>query len=154
MIIDLLFLMIILIMSIFGMNKGFIESFTDFLNLVVGIILALLFYVDLSFFISQYLSINTTIIIFFSIVIIFLMSVVALRLLTSLLLFLLDGSISAYKNLNMVLGFIIGGAKGIIALILFAGIFEKYISSNVYQILYEQSNILVLLEHFKDFIFK
>jgi len=67
MIIDLLFSMIILIMSVFGMKKGFIESFTDFLNLVVGIALALLFYVDLSFLVSQYISINATIIIIFSI---------------------------------------------------------------------------------------
>jgi uncharacterized membrane protein required for colicin V production len=154
MIIDLLFSMIILIMSVFGMKKGFVESFTDFLNLVVGIALALLFYVDLSFLISQYISINATIIIIFSITIIFLMSIIALRLLTSLLLFLLDGGISTYKNLNMVLGFILGGIKGIIALILFAGIFEKYISDNVYQILYDQSKILVLLEPFKDYIFK
>ena len=151
---DLLFSMIILIMSVFGMKKGFVESFTDFLNLVVGIALALLFYVDLSFLVSQYISLNATIIIIFSITIIFLMSIIALRLLTSLLLFLLDGGISAYKNLNMVLGFILGGIKGITALILFAGIFEKYISGNVYQILYDQSKILVLLEPFKDYIFK
>ena len=154
MIIDLLFLMIILIMGVFGIKKGFVESFTDFLNLVVGISLALLFYVDLSFFISKYISINATIIIIFSLAIIFLISIIVLRLLTSLLLFLLDGSVSSYTNLNKILGFMLGGLKGIIALILFAGIFEKYISGNVYQILYEQSKILVLLEPFKDYIFK
>ena len=58
MIIDILFLMIFLIMGVFGMRKGFIESLTDFLNLVVGISIALFFYVDLSFFISKYVSIN------------------------------------------------------------------------------------------------
>jgi uncharacterized membrane protein required for colicin V production len=52
-------------MGVFGMRKGFIESLTDFLNLVVGISIALFFYVDLSLFISKYVSINTTIIIFF-----------------------------------------------------------------------------------------
>ena len=141
-------------MGIFGMKKGFIESFTDFLNLVVGVSLALLFYVDLSFYISQYISVSATIIIIFSLAIIFLMSIIAMRLLTSLLLFLLYGSISSYKNINMILGFIIGSVKGIITLTLFAGIFEKYISVNVYQILYGQSKILVLLEPFKDYIFK
>ena len=45
-------------MGVFGMRKGFIESLTDFLNLVVGISIALFFYVDLSFFISKYVSIN------------------------------------------------------------------------------------------------
>ena len=64
MIIDFLFSMIIFIMSIFGMRKGFIESFTDFLNLVVGMSIALLFYVDLSFVISKYISMNGTVIIF------------------------------------------------------------------------------------------
>ena len=153
MIIDFLFLMIFLTMGVFGMRKGFIESLTDFLTLVVGISIALFFYVDLSLFISKYVSINTTIIIFFSIGIIFAISLVILRLLTSLLLFLFDGSISSYKTLNNVLGFILGIFKGAISLVLFTGLFEKYISVRLYEILFEQSKILVLLEPIKDYIF-
>ena len=153
MIIDFLFLMIFLTMGVFGMRKGFIESLTDFLNLVVGISIALFFYVDLSLFISKYLSINTTIIIFFSIGIIFAISLVILRLLTSLLLFLFDGSISSYKTLNNILGFMLGIFKGAISLVLFTGLFEKYISVRLYEILFEQSKILVLLEPIKDYIF-
>ena len=153
MIIDLLFLMIFLTMGVFGMRKGFIESLTDFLNLVVGISIALFFYVDLSLFISKYVSINTTIIIFFSIGIIFAISLVILRLLTSLLLFLFDGSISSYKTLNNILGFMLGIFKGAISLVLFTGLFEKYISVRLYEILFEQSKILVLLEPIKDYIF-
>ena len=153
MIIDFLFLMIFLTMGVFGMRKGFIESLTDFLNLVVGISIALFFYVDLSLFISKYVSINPTIIIFFSIGIIFAISLVILRLLTSLLLFLFDGSISSYKTLNNVLGFMLGISKGAISLVLFTGLFEKYISVRLYEILFEQSKILVLLEPIKDYIF-
>ena len=153
MIIDFLFLMIFLTMGVFGMRKGFIESLTDFLNLVVGISIALFFYVDLSLFISKYVSINTTIIIFFSIGIIFAISLVTLRLITSLLLFLFDGSISSYKTLNNVLGFMLGIFKGVISLVLFTGLFEKYISVRLYEILFEQSKILVLLEPIKDYIF-
>ena len=153
MIIDFLFLMIFLTMGVFGMRKGFIESLTDFLNLVVGISIALFFYVHLSLFISKYVSINTTIIIFFSIGIIFAISLVILRLLTSLLLFLFDGSISSYKRLNNVLGFMLGIFKGAISLVLFTGLFEKYISVRLYEILFEQSKILVLLEPIKDYIF-
>ena len=153
MIIDFLFLMIFLTMGVFGMRKGFIESLTDFLNLVVGISIALFFYVDLSLFISKYVSINTTIIIFFSIGIIFAISLVILRLLTSLLLFLFDGGISSYKILNNVLGFMLGIFKGAISLVLFTGLFEKYISVRLYEILFEQSKILVLLEPIKDYIF-
>ena len=153
MIIDFLFLIIFLTMGIFGMRKGFIESLTDFLNLAVGISIALFFYVDLSLFISKYVSINTTIIIFFSIGIIFAISLVILRLLTSLLLFLFDGSISSYKTLNTVLGFMLGIFKGVISLVLFTGLFEKYISVRLYEILFEQSKILVLLEPIKDYIF-
>ena len=153
MIIDILFLMIFLVMGVFGMSKGFIESLTDFLNLVVGISIALFFYVDLSFFISKYVSINPTIIITFCIGIIFVMSLIMLRLLTSLLLFLFDGSISSYKTLNTILGFILGIFKGILSLVLFAGIFEKFISVRLYEILFEQSKILVLLEPIKDYIF-
>ena len=153
MIIDFLFSMIIFIMSIFGMRKGFIESFTDFLNLVVGMSIALLFYVDLSFVISKYISMNGTIIIFFSIALIFLLSLIILRLITSLLLFLFDGSISSYKISNMILGFFLGGIKGILSLVLFSGIFERFISLRLYEILFEQSKILVLLEPLKDYIF-
>ncbi len=153
MIIDFLFLMIFLTMGVFGMRKGFIESLTDFLNLVVGISITLFFYVDLSLFISKYVSINTTIIIFFSIGIIFAISLVILRLLTSLLLFLFDGSISSYKALNNILGFMLGIFKGAISLVLFTGLFEKYISVRLYEILFEQSKILVLLEPIKDYIF-
>ena len=153
MIIDFLFLMIFLTMGVFGMRKGFIESLTDFLNLVVGISIALFFYVDLSLFISKYVSINPTIIIFFSIGIIFAISLVILRLLTSLLLFLFDGSISSYKTLNNILGFMLGIFKGAISLVLFTGLFEKYISVRLYEILFEQSKILVLLEPIKDYIF-
>jgi len=153
MIIDILFLMIFLIMGVFGMRKGFIESFTDFLNLIVGVSIALFFYVDLSFFISKYVSISPTIIIFFSIGLIFTISLIVLRLLTSLLLFLFDGSISSYKTLNMILGFMLGAFKGIITLVLFSGIFEKFISIRLYEILFQQSKILVFLEPFKDYIF-
>ena len=153
MIIDFLFLMIFLTMGVFGMRKGFIESLTDFLNLAVGLSIALFFYVDLSLFISKYVSINTTIIIFFSIGIIFAISLVILRLLTSLLLFLFDGSIASYKTLNNVLGFMLGIFKGAISLVLFIGLFEKYISVRLYEILFEQSKILVLLEPIKDYIF-
>ena len=153
MIIDILFLMIFLVMGVFGMSKGFIESLTDFLNLVVGISIALFFYVDLSFFISKYVSINPTIIISFCIGIIFVMSLIMLRLLTSLLLFLFDGSISSYITLNTILGFILGIFKGVLSLVLFAGIFEKFISVRLYEILFEQSKILVLLEPIKDYIF-
>ena len=153
MIIDILFCMIFLIMGVFGMRKGFIESFTDFLNLVVGMSIALFFYVDLSFFISKYVSINPKIIIFFSIFIIFTISLIVLRLLTSLLLFLFDGSISSYKTLNMILGFMLGIFKGVLSLVLFTGIFEKFISVRLYEILFEQSKILVLLEPIKDYIF-
>jgi uncharacterized membrane protein required for colicin V production len=153
MIIDTLFLMIFLIMGVFGMRKGFIESLTDFLNLVVGISIALFFYVDLSFFISKYVSINPTMIIFFSISVIFVISLLILRLLTSLLLFLFDGSISSYKTLNMILGFMLGIFKGALSLALFSGIFENYISLRLYEILFQQSKIVVLLEPIKDYIF-
>ena len=151
--IDFLFLMIIIIMGIFGMRKGFIESFTDFLNLVVCVVVALLFYVDLSFFISKYISASETIIIFFSITLIFILSLLVLRLFTSFLLFLFNGSISSYKILNTVLGFLLGGVKGMLSLVLFTGIIEKYISVKLYEILFEQSKILVLLEPLKDYIF-
>ena len=140
-------------MGVFGMKKGFIESLTDFLNLVVGISFALFFYVDLSFLISKYVAISQTVIIFLSIGIIFAISLTALRLLTSLLLFIFDESISSYKRLNMILGFMLGIFKGSLSLVLFAGIFEKFISVRLYELLFEHSKILVFLKPIKDYIF-
>ena len=107
----------------------------------------------ISFLISKYISASETIIIFFSITLIFIFSLLILRLFTSFLLFLFDGSISSYKVLNNALGFLLGGVKGILSLVLFTGIFEKYISVKLYEILFEQSKILVLLEPLKDYIF-
>mgnify|MGYP006211794833 FL=1 len=69
------------------------------------------------------------------------------------MLFLFDGGISSYKTLNNVLGFMLGIFKGAISLVLFTGLFEKYISVRLYEILFEQSKILVLLEPIKDYIF-
>ncbi len=154
MVIDILFSIIILITAIFGMKKGFIESFTDFLNLVVSICVALLFYVELSYIISKYVSINGTFIVIFSILLLFIVTIILLRLTTSFLLFLFDNSFSTFKPLNSTLGFILGAIKGMLSLTLFAGIFENYISLKVYEILYAQSKILVFLEPFKDYIFK
>ena len=132
MVIDILFSIIILITAIFGMKKGFIESFTDFLNLVVSICVALLFYVELSYIISKYVSINGTVIVIFSILLLFIVTIILLRLTTSFLLFLFDNSFSTFKPLNSTLGFILGAIKGILSLTLFAGIFENYISLKVY----------------------
>ena len=78
---------------------------------------------------------------------------VILRFIASLLLFLFDGSISSYKIPNKILGFALGGIKGILSLVLFSWIFEKFISLRLYEILFEQSKILVLLEPLKDYIF-
>jgi hypothetical protein len=47
----------------------------------------------------------------------------------------------------------LGIFKGVISLVLFTGLFEKYISVRLYEILFEQSKILVLLEPIKDYIF-
>ena len=142
MIIDILFLMIFLIMGVFGMRKGFIESLTDFLNLVVGISIALFFYVDLSFYISKYISINPTIIIFFSIGLIFAISLIILRLLTSLLLFLFDGTISSYKTLNMILGFIDGNKKEVVVLNIIISVAKWTIWKLRNKIKYENTNFL------------
>ena len=64
-----------------------------------------------------------------------------------------DESISSYKRLNMILGFMLGIFKGSLSLVLFAGIFEKFISVRLYELLFEHSKILVFLKPIKDYIF-
>ena len=53
----------------------------------------------------------------------------------------------------IILGFMLGIFKGVLTLVLFTGFFEKFISVRLYEILFEQSKILVLLEPIKDYIF-
>ena len=73
------------------------------------------------------------------------------RFITSLLLFLFRGS-NSFVLLDKISGFIFGGLKTAVLLIIFIWFFDTFVSSKIYTLLYSESQILVLLEPFKDYI--
>ena len=153
MVIDILFCLLIGFNAVLGINKGFIDAIFEFIDIGVGIFFAIFFYFDLTVFLSSFLDIDTRWIFLLSAAFIFFISIMISRFLTSILLFLFDGSLS-FVAIDKFLGFLFGGLKTIILLTIFIWFFDTFISNKIYDILYSESQILVLLEPFKDYISK
>ena len=153
MVIDILFCLLIVFNAVLGIKKGFIDAIFEFIDIGVGIFFAIFFYFDLTVFLSSFLDIDTRWIFLLSAGFIFFISIMISRFLTSILLFLFDGSLS-FVAIDKFLGFLFGGLKTIILLTIFIWFFETFISNKIYDILYSESQILVLLEPFKDYISK
>ena len=153
MVIDILFCLLIGFNAVLGIKKGFIDAIFEFIDIGVGIFFAIFFYFDLTVFLSSFLDIDTRWIFLLSAGFIFIISIMISRFLTSILLFLFDGSLS-FVAIDKFLGFLFGGLKTIILLTIFIWFFDTFISNKIYDILYSESQILVLLEPFKDYISK
>ena len=151
MIIDILFCLLIGFNAILGIKKGLLEAIFEFIDIGIGLFFALSFYFDLTVFLSSFLDISTRWIFFISAVFIFFFSIIISRFITSVLLFLFRGSTS-FILIDKVSGFFFGGLKTIVLLTVFIWFFDTFISSNIYNILYSESQILVLLDPFKDYI--
>ena len=151
MIIDILFCLLIIFNAVLGIRKGLFDALFEFIDIGVGIFFALSFYIDLTILLSSFLSIGTGWILLISGVIIFFLSIMISRFITSLLLFLFRGS-NSFVLLDKVAGFIFGGLKTVVLLTIFIWFFDAFISNKIYSLLYSESQILVLLEPFKDYI--
>ena len=151
MIIDILFCLLIFFNAILGIRKGLFDAVFEFIDIGVGIFFALIFYIDLTIFLSSFLTIGTGWTLLISGLIIFFFSIIISRFITSLLLFLFSGSTS-FTLIDRFFGFLFGGLKTILLLTIFVWFFDAFISSKIYSILYSESQILVLLEPMKDYI--
>tara|TARA_X000001036_G_scaffold208108_1_gene195697 strand:- start:140 stop:625 length:486 start_codon:yes stop_codon:yes gene_type:complete len=151
MIIDILFCLLIIFNAVLGIRKGLFDALFEFIDIGVGIFFALSFYIDLTILLSSFLPIGTGWILLISGVIIFFLSIMISRFITSLLLFLFRGS-NSFVLLDKVTGFIFGGLKTVVLLTIFIWFFDAFISNKIYSLLYSESQILVLLEPFKDYI--
>ena len=151
MIIDILFCLLIFFNAILGIRKGLFDAVFEFIDIGVGIFFALIFYIDLTIFLSSFLTIGTGWTLLISGLIIFFFSMIISRFVTSLLLFLFSGSTS-FTLIDRFFGFLFGGLKTILLLTIFVWFFDAFISSKIYSILYSESQILVLLEPMKDYI--
>ena len=153
MVIDILFCLLIFFNAILGIKKGFFDAVFEFIDVGVGIFFALAFYIDLTIFLSSFLTIGTGWTLLISGVIIFFFSIIVSRFITSVLLFLFRGS-NSFTLVDKVFGFLFGGLKTILLLTIFIWFFDTFVSSKIYDILYSESQILVLLEPMKDYISK
>jgi uncharacterized membrane protein required for colicin V production len=151
MIIDILFCLLIFFNAILGIRKGLFDAVFEFIDIGVGIFFALSFYIDLTIFLSSFLTIGTGWTLLISGLVIFFFSIIISRFITSLLLFLFSGSTS-FTLIDRFFGFLFGGLKTILLLTIFVWFFDAFISSKIYSILYSESQILVLLEPMKDYI--
>jgi len=151
MIIDILFSLLIIFNAVLGIRKGLFDAVFEFIDIGVGIFFALSFYIDLTILLSSFLPIGTGWILLISGIIIFFFSIMISRFITSLLLFLFRGS-NSFVLLDKVAGFIFGALKTVVLLTIFIWFFDAFISSKIYSLLYNESQILVLLEPFKDYI--
>ena len=151
MIIDILFCLLIIFNAVLGIRKGLFDALFEFIDIGVGIFFALSFYIDLTILLSSFLPIGTGWILLISGIIIFFLSIMISRFITSLLLFLFRGS-NSFVLLDKVAGFIFGGLKTVVLLTIFIWFFDAFISNKIYSLLYSESQILVLLEPFKDYI--
>ena len=151
MIIDILFSLLVVFNAVLGIRKGLFDAVFEFIDIGVGIFFALSFYIDLTILLSSFLPIGTGWILLISGIIIFFLSIMISRFITSLLLFLFRGS-NSFVLLDKVAGFIFGGLKTVALLTIFIWFFDAFISSKIYSLLYNESQILVLLEPFKDYI--
>ena len=153
MVIDILFCLLIGFNAVLGIMKGFLDAIFEFIDIWVCLFFSFFFYFDLTVFLSSFLDIDTRWIFLLSAGFIFFISIMISRFLTSILLFLFDGSLS-FVAIDKLLGFLFGGLKTIILLTIFIWFFDTFISNKIYDILYSESQILVLLEPFKDYISK
>ena len=153
MVIDILFCLLIFFNAILGIKKGFFDAVFEFIDIGVGIFFALAFYIDLTIFLSSFLTTGTGWTLLISGVIIFFFSIIVSRFITSVLLFLFRGS-NSFTLVDKVYGFLFGGLKTILLLTIFIWFFDTFVSSKIYDILYSESQILVLLEPMKDYISK
>ena len=153
MVIDILFCLLIFFNAILGIKKGFFDAVFEFIDIGVGIFFALAFYIDLTIFLSSFLTIGTGWTLLISGVIIFFFSIIVSRFITSVLLFLFRGS-NSFTLVDKVFGFLFGGLKTILLLTIFIWFFDTFVSSKIYDVLYSESQILVLLEPMKDYISK
>tara|TARA_B110000914_G_scaffold207610_1_gene204455 strand:- start:302 stop:787 length:486 start_codon:yes stop_codon:yes gene_type:complete len=151
MVIDILFCLLIFFNAILGIKKGFFDAVFEFIDIGVGIFFALAFYIDLTIFLSSFLTIGTGWTLLISGVIIFFFSIIISRFITSVLLFLFRGS-NSFTLIDRVFGFLFGGLKTILLLTIFIWFFDIFVSSKIYDVLYSESQILVLLEPMKDYI--
>jgi membrane protein required for colicin V production len=151
MILDILLSVFVLIFGAIGYRKGFFESASDFINLFFSLIMVLLFYNDFAVFLSMEFRLSGVAVIIISMSAIFIVSLFVLRFITRVILFLTEGS-NQIQYIDKWLGLFFGVFRGTVLVIISAWFFDTLISSKLYSILQSESQLLVYLEPYINYI--
>ena len=151
MIIDILFLLLIFFIGIFGARKGFLDEISEFVGIGLATWITLSFYVDLTVKLYSLINFPEKLTQFIAALIIFVFIVLIIRFMASVLSFLFQDS-SIFSFGNQLLGFLFGVLKGTLLLILFLWFFDSYISSAIYNMVETESKIISFINPIKDCI--
>jgi membrane protein required for colicin V production len=151
MILDLLLSIFVLIFGAIGYQKGLLESASDFINLFFSLIMVLLFYNDFAVFLSMEFRLTGGAVIIIAMSIIFIASLFFLRFFTSVIIFLTEGS-NQIQYIDKLFGLFFGVFRGIVLVVISAWFFDTLISSKLYSILKSESQLLVYLEPYINYI--
>lgn len=151
MILDLLLSIFVLIFGAIGYQKGLLESASDFINLFFSLIMVLLFYNDFAVFLSMEFRLTGGAVIIIAMSTIFIASLFFLRFFTSVIIFLTEGS-NQIQYIDKLFGLFFGVFRGIVLVVISAWFFDTLISSKLYSILKSESQLLVYLEPYINYI--
>lgn len=151
MILDLLLSIFVLIFGAIGYQKGLLESASDFINLFFSLIMVLLFYNDFAVFLSMEFRLTGGAVIIIAMSTIFIASLFFLRFFTSVIIFLTEGS-NQIQYIDKLFGLFFGVFRGIVLVVISAWFFDTLISSKLYSILKIESQLLVFLEPYINYI--
>ena len=149
---DALAFFFLITMGIIGFRRGLIEELGRFLGIIFATIFSLKFYTTLGTTFINLISIDIWVSFVLSFILIFSITLILTRFFTKLiqLLFLSKSS----KLVNKIMGTVLGGAKGLLTIMVFFWTFELIPNSKVSIIVSEESNFSQKLINIRKSIVK
>ena len=135
---DALAFFFLITMGVIGFRRGLIEELGRFLGIIFATIFSLKLYIKLGYLVVNLISIDIWLSFVLSFIIIFSITLILTRFFTKLiqLLFLSKST----KWVNKIMGTVLGGAKGLLTIMVFFWTFELIPNSKISIIISEVSN--------------
>ena len=136
---DALAIFFIISMGTIGFRRGVIEELGRLLGLIIAMIFALSFYLDLSSFLFQWIKFDITVLTILSFILLFSIILITIRIITKLIHYLF---LSKSTNLvNRLMGIIFGMCKGMLFVMVFFWVFEIIPNDTTKEIVSKKSMI-------------
>ena len=135
----------ILWLGIFGFKQGLVEGLGRLLGLIISVMTAMRYYVDLAGNISLWLNIDAWVLLLTSFMIIFLFILLTMRILTRMVSFLIVSKGTQW--INRLMGFVFGLLKGSIIVSLFVLFLDISPKDGWSKIVYKESVLARALTH-------